>query len=157
VEMDKQGINTRRLYVFDDKTLGLKPFDDKGKKLLEQLDIYLFETTQYKHTKSHAISKSEIDISDDAEFERGFFALNLEDKRTFLIYDVSEEEKNIADKPCGEIDYDNARKKNVRNKWELYYNKAKPLNEYLIEKSNEEAIKYMETKKINLYTKNVHS
>jgi hypothetical protein len=143
LEMDKQGIKTRRLYVFNDETLGVNPFDCKGKILLDQLSIYCSKATVYKNTQSYAISKNDIDISHDTEFERGFFAMTLEDKRIFLIYDVAEEKINIVNELAGEIDYNNERKKNLRKKWEFYFEKATQLNKYLQEKSSEEAITYM--------------
>jgi hypothetical protein len=157
LQMDEQGIKTSRLYIFNDETLGLNPFEDKGKILLAQLDIYCSKTTFYKHTQSYAISKREIEVSDDAEFERGFFALTLKDERTFLIYDVAGEKINIANETCGEIDYDNERKKNIRNKLEIYLKKAKPLNQYLQEKSSKEAIAYMKSHNFNIDVENESS
>jgi hypothetical protein len=144
--MDKKGIITRRLWVFNDSMIKLlkNPLDDDGKKLLNRLKMYCTSETKYKNTRSFAISEQTISAHDIDEFGKGFFAIWLSDKSSTLIYGVAKDRVRTSHELCGEIDYSDMRRNEIRRKWNSYVKIARSLNTFLYENSEEEVKKYME-------------
>jgi hypothetical protein len=142
--LDKNGIITKRLWVFDDEKNKLLKQKDKDTEdfLGKKLKLYCVKNTEFSNTESKAISIGT--IRDDVEkFRKGFFAIKLIDESSMLIYGVAKEKVRTAKALCGEIDYDDKRRTEILNKWESYWNIAAPLNQYLKENSSDSVIDYM--------------
>lgn len=143
-ELDRNGIKTRRLWVFDDEKKKLLKRKDQDTEdfLSKKLNLYCNINTEFRNTESKAISIGT--IKDDVEkFRKGFFSVKLADNSSMLIYGVAKEKVRTAKALCGEIDYDKRRRDEILKNWESYWAIATPLNEYLKEHSSEDVIDYM--------------
>ena len=145
--LDRNGIRTRRLCVFDKEKLKLlKQKDTDTEKFLEKLKNYCTNDSVFQNTESKAISYETLTSDDADEFRKGFFSIKLANNITMLIYGVAKEKVRTAKALCGEIDYDEHRKNEILEKWEkLWNNTAIPLNIYLVENSGDEVKNYMKT------------
>ncbi|MGW5744582.1 hypothetical protein [Amycolatopsis sp. NPDC003861] len=144
--MDGSGIPTRRLWAFDKKMVALlkkEPLEEDGRELIRRLSLYCAENTEFKNTLSYAIPKQAILDEHVRIFGKGFFGAAFTDGSFGLIRGVCFDNLLSSNSLGGEVDFDEARIRQIRQYWERYLTLAKPLKAYLHEVGGDSAKEYM--------------
>jgi len=146
--LDLSGIPTRRLWAFDRKMLALlkkEPIDDDGRELVRRLSLYCADRTAFKNTLSYALPKWEILDEHFRLFGKGFFAAAFSDGRFSLIRGVCFDNLLSQNSLGGELDFDEARIRQIRLQWQRYLALAMPLKEFLQDAASNSAKDFMRT------------
>jgi hypothetical protein len=146
--MDQHGIPTRRLWAFDKKLLALlkkDPIEEDGCELLRRLSLYCADRTDFANTLSYALPKWEILDEHVRLFGKGFIAAAFSSGGFSLIRGVCFDNLLSSNSLGGEIDFDEARIRQIRLQWERYLALARPLKEYLRDAGSTSARDFMQT------------
>ncbi|THB68516.1 MAG: hypothetical protein D6E12_06340, partial [Desulfovibrio sp.] len=132
--LDKSGIPTSRLWIFDEQRLNLVRDDSyfkEGCELLEKLSKFCRNEKDYINTTSRAVMKKVVD-EHLIFFGKGFFATAESNGKLRLIRDdCPQSSYATSDSLIGEIEFNEEDIEKVRGFWEFHFNNAKCLNEFL--------------------------
>lgn len=146
--LDQSGIATRRLWAFDKKMLAhlaKEPIDDDGRELVRRLSMYCSDDTSFNNTHSYAVPKWEILDEHVRLFGKGFFAAAYSAGGFDLIRGVCFDNLLSQNSLGGEIDFDDVRIQQIRMQWQRYLELARPIKDFLGERSSRSARAFMQS------------
>ena len=137
LEADKQGVPTRRLYIFPKEKVTLLKNGGANERaeivtFLTELKPYCdkSDSSQYKETISYAIERESFPQNLLNAVGKGFFATKLANGEMTLIRDVSID--NLSSNNLGgEIDFNENKINETRDSWEHLVQSGIKLNEFL--------------------------